>query len=179
MNKATIPAIMMTAAGLFLWVSHANAQFLNPAATSIAGAAAGAVADASSLNQQQLDSMQGTNTAVTTNNETDVDGSLGLAFSFPPPAIGNGPWGSYAAVWGLWTSTYYEEGIVNSNVFSNVLTAYSGQAKKDPFMTHILATYMCSSENDAIRAGGAVAYNTINAPVFGLPNLGGCPTPKN
>lgn len=141
--------------------------------------------DAAALNKAQLQAMQeaqggasGGN-STTTSTDTKVDGSLGLAFSFPPPAIGNGPWGSYAVGWGLFTSTYFEPEIVRENTFANVLGAYVSTDTPNPFLGHILATYMCASDVPAIRTGGAVAYNSVNALAFGLPNLGGCPTPAS
>lgn len=98
----------------------------------------------------------------TTNNKTDVD-NLGLAFSFPPPALGNEAWGSYQILYGAFSSTYFEEDIVNSNVFSNVLGGFvqTEDPAKTATLKSILAAYMCASGNDDIRMGGGQLYGTM------------------
>lgn len=166
-----------TAIVLALGVGTANAT---PAtAIAAAGAVSKNTTNTTVLNKQQLANINsakasgggggggggGGNSDLSDNssNDTKVDGSYGLALSFPPSAIGNGPWGSWGFGWNLFTSTYLSEEVLDANTVSNVIMFYAetDDPAKSATLEKVLASYMCASERKNVRAGGGLIFGDL------------------
>jgi hypothetical protein len=174
MNKLlTTTAVIITAAAISV---PNNASAFGNTVTAVTTVDTKSVAGSKSRAGAEAGAKSGAASNSGGNKTEDNDDTYGIALGFPPPTNPSGCMGGWGVVWNFFHTTRFSEDCAGSELTRTALE--SVRVDPNPFTKIMAVSAMCADPNKKINAMAEVMLNDFNAPILGLPQIGGCPSIK-